>query len=59
MIVFVGHRYYADMEKQVCVLQQTLKPSSKNYTDIAASHPDACFMWRRFAKYVGVRTCIG
>ncbi|CAG2182730.1 unnamed protein product, partial [Oppiella nova] len=42
--------YYADMEKQVCVLQQTLKPSSKNYTDIAASHPDACFMWRRFAN---------
>jgi len=44
MILIVIFRYYADMEKQVCD-----KQSSKNHSDI--THPDACFNWRRFAKY--------
>jgi hypothetical protein len=45
------HRYYSDMEKQVCLLQQASKlTTGKNNSDIP--HPDACFIWRRFAKYV-------
>lgn len=40
-------RYYADMEKQVCILQYTAK-LPKNHTEVP--HPDACFIWRRFAK---------
>jgi hypothetical protein len=44
-------RYYSDMEKQVCLTQQASKQTpGKNLSDIP--HPDACFIWRRFAKYV-------
>jgi hypothetical protein len=39
------------MEKQVCLLQQASKQTTgKNHSDFP--HPDACFIWRRFAKYV-------
>lgn len=39
--------YYADMEKKRCTIGTNIPAANGTLPD-----PDACIVWRRFAKYV-------
>lgn len=42
--------YYADMEKQRCVFSTNPAPTINGGNKTTTTDPDACLVWRRFAK---------